>query len=58
MKKYVTLSIFLLMMTGFSAQYLNNRTQDIFSSNKEMKNLIFGNYNFMRSVIIAFDVSA
>lgn len=56
MKKYVTLSIFLLMMTGFSAQYLNNRTQDIFSSNKEMKNLIFGNYNLDTELAVASKV--
>lgn len=56
MKKYVTLSIFLLMMNGFSAQYLNNRTQDIFSSNKEMKNLIFGNYNLDTELAVASKV--
>ena len=56
MKKYVTLSIFLLMMTAFSAQYLNNRTQDIFSSNKEMKNLIFGNYNLDTELAVASKV--
>lgn len=56
MKKYVILSIFLLMMNGFSAQYLNNRTQDIFSSNKEMKNLIFGNYNLDTELAVASKV--
>lgn len=56
MKKYVTLSIFLLMMNGFSAQYLNNRTQDIFSSNKEMKKLIFGNYNLDTELAVASKV--